>query len=100
MGSEHDKTGFLDVHRTVMKQAENMSPASKADFVDTPPPQGASVDESSNYLVLVGDSLATIAAHFYGDANAWKRLFEANRDQLTDPDQLQPGQMLKIPAKL
>ncbi len=100
MGGEKDKTGIFAVRSTVAAQAENMSPARKADLVDMPPPQGPLVDESSNYTVLVGDSLATIARQFYGDAHAWKRLFDANRDQLADADQLRPGQMLKIPARI
>ena len=33
-----------------------------------------------------------------GDANAYRKIFDANRDQLSDPDKIQPGQELKIPA--
>ena len=47
--------------------------------------------------MAAGDNLSKIARHFYGDANAWKRIFDANRDQLTDPDRIRSGQMLKIP---
>jgi nucleoid-associated protein YgaU len=43
--------------------------------------------------------LSGIAKKFYGNANAWKTIFDANRDQLSDPDRIKPGQMLKIPAK-
>jgi nucleoid-associated protein YgaU len=47
--------------------------------------------------VAKGDNLSRIAQHFYGRQD-WKRIFDANRDQLSDPDRIQPGQVLKIPA--
>jgi len=50
------------------------------------------------YTVAKGDSLSKIAKHFYGNANDWRRIFEANRDQISNPDLIQPGQVLKIPA--
>ena len=100
MGNEDDKTGIFDQRSTVKAQVENMSPAGKADLVDMPPAQTPLVDESSNYAVAAGDTLATIAKRFYGDANAWQRIFDANRDQLTDPDRVRHGQMLKIPGKI
>lgn len=49
------------------------------------------------YEVAAGDSLSKIAKKFYGDANKYMKIFEANKDQLKDPDQIKPGQKLKIP---
>lgn len=49
------------------------------------------------YTVASGDSLSKIAKEFYGKASAWPAIFEANRDQLDDPDRIKPGQVLKIP---
>ena len=49
------------------------------------------------YVVVAGDSLSKIAKKSYGDANQWKRIFEANRDQIKNPDLIQPGWKLKIP---
>ena len=49
------------------------------------------------YEVVSGDSLSKIAKKFYGDAAKYPRIFEANRDQLTDPNVIKPGQRLKIP---
>ena len=49
------------------------------------------------YEVVAGDSLSKIAKRFYGDASKYPKIFEANRDQLKDPDVIQPGQKLKIP---
>ena len=51
------------------------------------------------YTVVAGDSLSKISKKLYGDANQWKRIFEANRDQIKNPDLIHPGQKLKIPAK-
>ena len=49
------------------------------------------------YVVVKGDSLSKIAKGVYGDAKQWKRIFEANQDQIKDPDLIQPGWKLKIP---
>jgi hypothetical protein len=47
--------------------------------------------------VVAGDTLSKIAKKFYGDANQYKKIFEANKDQLKDPDKIQVGQKLKVP---
>ena len=49
------------------------------------------------YTVKAGDTLSKIAQQQLGDAKAYMAIFEANRDQLKDPDKIQPGQVLKIP---
>ena len=49
------------------------------------------------YVVVRGDSLSKIAKTFYGNANSWKRIFEANRDVIHNPDLIQPGWKLRIP---
>jgi nucleoid-associated protein YgaU len=49
------------------------------------------------YTVVEGDSLSKIALREYGDAGQWRRIFEANRDQINDPDLIHPGQSLRIP---
>lgn len=93
------KPDFSDVRSEVRSQAADMSPAAKADFSDVQSHVSSTADAATNYSVAPGDNLSKIAKRFYGDANAWKRIFEANRDQLTDPDKIKPGQMLKIPPR-
>ena len=44
-----------------------------------------------------GDTLSKIAKQQLGDPNAYMEIFNANRDQLSDPDEIKPGQVLKIP---
>jgi nucleoid-associated protein YgaU len=49
------------------------------------------------YTVAAGDTLSAIAKREYGAADRWKVIFEANRDQISNPDLIQPGQVLTIP---
>jgi nucleoid-associated protein YgaU len=51
------------------------------------------------YTVVKGDTLSKIAKEFYGNANEYMRIFEANKPMLTDPDKIYPGQNLRIPPK-
>jgi nucleoid-associated protein YgaU len=50
-----------------------------------------------SYTVQPGDTLSAIAKKFLGNANDYMDIFNANRDQLSDPDKIKPGQVLKIP---
>jgi nucleoid-associated protein YgaU len=59
------------------------------------PPQTAASPQT--YTVQSGDTLSAIAKRFYGNANEYMDIFNANRDQLSDPDMIKPGQVLKIP---
>ena len=52
---------------------------------------------AKTYTVVAGDSLSKIAKKFYGNANQWKKIFEANTDIIKNPDLIKPGQTLKIP---
>ncbi|MBM3788761.1 MAG: LysM peptidoglycan-binding domain-containing protein [Acidobacteria bacterium] len=56
-----------------------------------PPPSPAT------YTVQPGDTLSKISKQHFGDANKYMRIFEANRDQLDDPNKIRVGQVLKIP---
>ena len=53
---------------------------------------------SRTYTVAAGDTLSHIAQRYYGSANRWPAIFEANRDKLSDPDRIYPGQVLRIPS--
>ena len=50
------------------------------------------------YTVQSGDTLSEIAKRELGSANKYMEIFNANRDLLNDPNKIQPGQVLKIPA--
>ena len=62
-------------------------------------PAGAPAGGSNmqTYTVQSGDTLSAIAKKFLGNANAYMDIFNVNKDQLTDPDKIKPGQVLKIP---
>jgi nucleoid-associated protein YgaU len=49
------------------------------------------------YVVQPGDSLSKIAKEIYGDASRWPEIFEANKDQISDPNLIRVGQELVIP---
>jgi LysM repeat protein len=52
---------------------------------------------SRTYKVQSGDTLSKIAKEYYGNANDYNKIFEANRDKLSDPNKIQVGQELIIP---
>jgi len=54
--------------------------------------------EATYREVKSGDTLSKIAKEAYGDANAYMKIFEANKPMLKDPNKIYPGQMLRIPA--
>ena len=54
-------------------------------------------EEAEFYTVQAGDSLSKIAKKFYGDANKYPLIFEANKDIIKDPNLIHPGQKLRIP---
>lgn len=66
-----------------------------------PRPEAATSPAGSSqrtYTVKSGDTLSGIAKEYYGKASEYMKIFEANRDQLTDPNKIQIGQVLTIPA--
>jgi nucleoid-associated protein YgaU len=82
---------------TAIKSADPQFADLTADIsVDTslPAPKGG----EQAYTVQAGDTLSKISKQIYGDAGRYMKIFEANKDQLSDPDKIKPGQVLKIPA--
>ena len=61
--------------------------------VQTPAP------EAQYHTVVRGDTLSAIAKKFYGNANKYPVIFEANKPMLQDPDKIYPGQVLRIPPQ-
>ncbi|HHW75960.1 MAG TPA: peptidoglycan-binding protein LysM [Xanthomonadaceae bacterium] len=60
------------------------------------PPQSGKVDY---YVIQKGDTLSAIAKKFLGNASAYPKLFEANREVIKDPDLIYPGQKIRIPLE-
>ena len=62
------------------------------------PGAGASAPAAAKtYTVKAGDTLSQIAKDHLGSAGAYMKIFELNKDQLTDPDKIKPGQVLRLP---
>jgi nucleoid-associated protein YgaU len=67
---------------------------------DKDPPEAGSAGDNpyaQYYIVKKGDTLSKIALEYYGDANLYPQIFEANRDILKDPNKIRVGQKLRIP---
>ena len=52
---------------------------------------------AKTYTVKAGDTLSGIAKEHLGSAGAYMKIFELNKDQLTDPNKIKPGQVLRLP---
>ncbi len=59
--------------------------------------QVANTDYYAQHTVKSGESLSKIAKHYYKDASAYMKIFNANKNILKDPDMIHPGQVLTIP---
>ena len=89
MSNSPGKPDFSDV-----KGGSSTTPVPPA-----PAPSSTAPAAEQTYTVVGGDSLSKIAKKFYGNANSWDRIFQANRDKISNPDLIRPGQVLRIPAK-
>jgi nucleoid-associated protein YgaU len=108
-GSADEREGKLYFHGTVQTQdeANKIWDAIKtipdwrneivADIKAVGGDASAAAQEDRTYTVKSGDTLSKIAKEMLGNANAYMDIFNANRDQLTDPNMIKPGQVLKIP---
>ena len=94
--------GLMDFFKSgEEKPVENKNqPQNKDGFFNQeakPAPASADASPHDTYTVKSGDSLSKIAKHYYGDAQQWKRIHQANLDQIKDPNLIYPGQRLIIP---
>ena len=102
-GTTEERDGKLFMKGTVHTQdqantiwdAIKTIPDWKTEVVADITATGGAADET--YTVKAGDTLSKIAKQFLGDASAYQSIFDANRDQLSDPDKIKPGQVLKMP---
>lgn len=75
----------------------NVRSGSSSTAPDSEVEQRPASESTTTYTVVAGDSLSKIALREYGNANEWKRIYEANRHIIKDPDLIYPGQELSIP---
>jgi nucleoid-associated protein YgaU len=104
-GTTEERDGKLYIKGTVQTQdqankiwdAIKTIPDWKTEIVADIKASGSGGAAQQTYTVKAGDTLSKIAKEHLGDANAYHAIFDANRDQLSDPDKIKPGQVLKMP---
>jgi len=79
------------------EQSPNSQQATTASATPVDTGMGSAASSIRTYTVASGDTLSRIAKQFYNDGNQWPRIFDANRDILSNPDRINPGQHLRIP---
>ncbi|WP_024892119.1 LysM peptidoglycan-binding domain-containing protein [Luteimonas huabeiensis] len=84
-----------------VQSSEQTAQSPKADFggVKGSVQSTEATSGARSHTVAKGENLSAISKQYYGSPNHWKDIFEANRDQLDDPDLIQPGQVLRIPPR-
>ena len=75
----------------------NVQSGSSSTAPSPAPPPTPAKPAARTYTVVKGDTLSKIAKSMYGDANKWRKIYEANTDVIKDPDMIHPGQVFKIP---
>ena len=99
---ERPRADFSDVGgsagaRSASPGARSDAPA--ADLSDVSATSSSTaIGQERTYTVVAGDSLSKIAQREYGDASQWRRIYEANRGTINNPDLIHPGQVLNLPA--
>src|SRR5262245_51593730 len=91
--SQDDANRIWDAIKTIPSWRNDIVADIQATGAAAAPPAG----HAQTYTVKPGDTLSKIAKEHLGSANAYMDIFNANKDQLSDPDKIKPGQVLKIP---
>jgi nucleoid-associated protein YgaU len=96
--SEADKNEIWNAIKTIPEWRDDIVADIQVVGGGAAAPVPEAAPAARTYTVKAGDTLGAIAKEHLGSANAYTKIFEANRDQLTDPDKIKPGQVLKIPG--
>ena len=99
VANQADANKIWDAIKTVPSWPQEVIADVRATAASAPaaqPPPGQ-IQTHVTHTVVAGDTLSKIAKQYLGDANAYTDIFEANRDKLSDPNLIKPGQVLKIP---
>src|SRR5262245_12425671 len=96
VGSEAEKNAIWDALKTVPDwRTDVVADIKVVPHAGSSAPMAPSMGKT--YTVKAGDTLSKIAKEHLGDVNAYMQIFNANKDQLSDPDTIKPGQVLHIP---
>jgi len=95
-GNAEERDGKLHFKGTVATEAEKNEIWTA--ITGGPAAAGAAAATTGKtYTVKAGDTLGAIAKEHLGNASAYTQIFELNKDQLTDPNKIKPGQVLRLP---
>lgn len=94
--------GVIDVYTSKLRvkpsaQAVSIEAAPQASSPQQTVPVVEGAPKVEYYVIKSGDTLGKIAKHYYGNANKYPRIFDANREVIEDPDKIFPGQKIRIP---
>jgi nucleoid-associated protein YgaU len=89
------KNRFWDELKRINPRADDITADITVD--ESRAASASSASSRRTYKVKSGDTLSRISKEFYGDPNQYMKIFEANRDKLSNPDLIQPGQELVVP---
>ncbi len=92
-----DISGEVDQQADAEKIALTVGNVEGVESVDNNMTVATPAPDSRYHTVVSGDWLSKIAQTYYGDANKYNLIFEANKPMLSDPDKIYPGQLLRIP---
>jgi nucleoid-associated protein YgaU len=95
--SEDEKNQIWNALKTIPDWQKDITADIKVVPQAQPVGTSGAATAAKTYTVKAGDTLSKIAKEHLGDANAYPKIFELNRDQLSDPDKIKPGQVLKLP---
>lgn len=98
MGIFDKLTGKKDKPKADFSNVRSSSSSSAPAPAPTSPSAAEPTASKRTYTVVSGDSLSKIAKREYGDAQQWRKIYDANRDQISNPDLIHPGQVLNIPS--
>jgi LysM repeat protein len=90
-----DQAENNDQDQAVSKGSQGVLPRAKP----SAPPESSLQMETHPYIVKRGDTLASISKEFYGDTSGYMRIYNQNRDKLTNPNSLEVGETLEIPIR-
>jgi nucleoid-associated protein YgaU len=97
VATDAEKNEIWDAIKTIPTWQQDIVADIRVTGPSAPAPAPAAAPPPKTYTVKSGDTLSAIAKAHLGSAGAYMKIFELNRDQLTDPDKIKPGQVLRLP---
>lgn len=95
--TKENSSSVFDKPGGLVKAPVTEQPVTNPGNTVTSPASGSQPVQETVYTVKSGDSLSKIAQQQYGDSTKWRKIFDANKDTIKDPNLIHPGQKLNIP---